>query len=46
LRSLKTEPHAGKDQRFVPLFPDLRPLLLRHFENIEPGTEYVITKYR
>ena len=44
--SPKTEHHAGKDCRTIPMFPELRPVLLEAFEAAEPGTEYVITHYR
>jgi len=46
VRSPKTEHHAGGDSRIVPIFPELRPHLEECFELAEPGTEYVITKYR
>lgn len=46
VRSPKTEHHEGKDSRMVPLFPELRPYLMEAFEQAEPGTEYVITRYR
>jgi integrase len=36
----------GKAYRVVPLFPELRPLLERAFEEAEDGALYVITKYR
>ena len=44
--SPKTEHHEGKDCRMIPLFPELRPHLLEVFEQAEPGTEHVITRYR
>lgn len=43
--SPKTEHHAGKDHRMIPLYPELRPYLLEVFEAAEPGTERVITEY-
>lgn len=46
VRSPKTEHHAGGESRVVPLFPELRPLLEAVFDEAEPGTEYVITRYR
>jgi len=46
VRSPKTEHHEGKDSRLVPIFPELRPYLLAAFEEAEPGSEYVITRYR
>lgn len=42
----KTSHRAGRGERLCPLFPELRPYLLAAFEEAEPGTEYVITKYR
>ena len=36
----------GKAYRVMPLFPELRQLLERAFEEAEDGTLYVITKYR
>ena len=46
VRSPKTEHHAGKDSRLVPLFPERKP----HFEAARDaaavGAEYVITRYR
>jgi integrase len=44
--SPKTEHHEGKESRLIPLFPELRRHLLDVFEQAEPGTEYVITRYR
>jgi integrase len=44
--SPKTEHHEGKDCRYIPLFPELRPYLLEVFEQAEPGTDYVISRYR
>src|SRR5262249_32651655 len=46
VHSPKTEHHPGGDSRFVPLFPELAPYLREVFEQAEPGTEYVITRYR
>ena len=46
VRSPKTAHHVGHDSRLVPLFPELLPYLLEVFEQAEPGTEYVITRYR
>jgi integrase len=46
VRSPKTAHHVGHDSRFVPLFPELLPYLREVFEEAEPGTEYVITRYR
>ena len=30
----------------MPIFPELRPFLLEVFEQAEPGTTHVITRYR
>ena len=46
VRSPKTEHHTGGESRIVPLFPELRPFLEECFELAEPGTEFVITRYR
>jgi len=47
VRSPKTEHHAGKEGRLVPLFEDLRIELERLFENeSSEGAEFVITRYR
>ncbi len=46
VRSCKTEHHVGGESRMLPLFPELRPYLLEAFEEAEPGTEYIITRYR
>lgn len=44
--SCKTEHHEGKDCRFIPLFPELRGPLMEVFEQAQPGTEHVITRWR
>ena len=46
VRSPKTAHHAGHESRIVPLFPELLPYLREAFEEAEPGSEYVITRYR
>lgn len=46
VRSPKTEAHAGKAERTIPLFPELREHLLLAFDRAEPGAEFVITRYR
>ncbi|MFC1635169.1 tyrosine-type recombinase/integrase [Planctomycetota bacterium] len=46
IRSPKTEHHEGKESRIVPLFPELLSYLREVFEEAEPGSEYVITRYR
>lgn len=38
--------HVGKAERIIPLFPELRRALLDVFDEAEPGTEFVITRYR
>ncbi len=45
--SPKTEHHAGKASRTIPLFAELRPILNEAFDLAEDGAEYVIdAKYR
>ena len=45
--SPKTEHHAGKASRLVPMFPELRPYLDEAWEAAEKGQEYVVpSKYR
>ena len=44
--SPKTERHPGGESRLVPLFPELRPSLGECFEQAEPGTEYILNRYR
>ena len=47
IRSVKTEYHGpDKATRTIPLFPELAQPLSEVFDEAEPGTEYVITKYR
>jgi len=46
IHSPKTEHHPSGEQRIVPIFPELRPYLEEVWEQAEPGTEYVITRYR
>ena len=46
IHSPKTEHHEGGESRQIPMFPELRPYLEKVFEEAEPGTEYVITRYR
>lgn len=43
VQSPKTEHHAGKAARIIPLFPELRQPLTEAFD---PENEYVITRYR
>lgn len=44
--SPKTEHIEGKDSRLIPLFPELRPHLETARAEAEPGSEYLITRYR
>ena len=44
--SPKTEHHAGRESRVIPLFPELRPYLEEVFDQADSGTVYFITKYR
>ena len=46
VRSPKTEHHEGKGSRVVPIFPELRPYLEEVWDQAEPGSECVITRYR
>ncbi len=46
IRSTKNEHHEGKAERWIPIFPELRPHLQEVFREAEAGTHYVITKYR
>ena len=42
VQSPKTEHHAGKAYRAIPLFPELRPYLERAFESAPDGAEFVV----
>ncbi len=44
--SPKTAHIEGGECRMIPLFPELRPILLQAFDEAEPGTKHVITRYR
>ena len=44
--SPKTEHLPGGESRTIPLFPELRPFLEEAFELAEPGSEFVISRYR
>ena len=46
VRSPKTERHAGKGERLVPLFPELRAELMDAFELAPEGAEYVVHHHR
>jgi len=44
--SPKTECHAGREARYIPLFRELRPHLEAVFDAAEPGTTHVINRHR
>lgn len=46
VRSSKTEHHEGKGERWVPIFPELRPYLDEAFEQAEPGAVYLFPNRR
>lgn len=46
VRSTKTEGHAGREFRHVPIFPELLPHLREAFEQAADGEEFVIVRYR
>jgi integrase len=46
VESPKTEHHSGKGERVIPLFPELRAVLLEAFGEAEPGAVYVVGRYR
>jgi integrase len=46
VHSPKTEHHEGGADRWVPIFPELRPYLEEVFERAEPGTVFLINRYR
>ena len=43
VRSPKTEHHEGKEGRWVPIFPELRPYLHDAFDAAEPGAVKIVT---
>ncbi|MCE9605333.1 MAG: tyrosine-type recombinase/integrase [Planctomycetia bacterium] len=43
---IKTEHHDGRAERFIPIFPELRPHLETVFHDPNGGNEFVITRYR
>lgn len=45
VRSPKTEHHAGKGERLVPLFPELRAVLMEAFDLAPDGAERVVSHY-
>ncbi|MGH7176977.1 MAG: tyrosine-type recombinase/integrase, partial [Tepidisphaeraceae bacterium] len=44
--SPKTEHHEGGASRMLPMFPELRPLLLQAWSEAPEGAEHVIAHYR
>ncbi|MBN1124561.1 MAG: site-specific integrase [Sedimentisphaerales bacterium] len=44
--SPKTAHHVGHEFRIIPLFPEIRPYLMDVYEQAEPGTQWIITRYR
>jgi site-specific recombinase XerD len=46
VESPKTEHIEGKAERFIPLFPELRPYLLAAFDEAPAGERYVIRRHR
>tara|TARA_R110002073_G_scaffold104622_4_gene236496 strand:- start:151125 stop:152387 length:1263 start_codon:yes stop_codon:yes gene_type:complete len=46
VRSPKTEQHAGKGERVVPLFPELRTVLMDAFDRAPEGSEFVVARHR
>ena len=46
VRSPKTEHHEGKESRFVPIFPELRPYLDAAWDEVGDGVKFVISRYR
>jgi integrase len=46
VHSPKTEHHEGKEERWVPIFPELRPYLEEAFEAAPEGSVHVFRRYR
>lgn len=46
VRVPKLEHHEGRGERWVPIFPEVRPYLQRCFDDAEPGQTWVIARYR
>lgn len=46
VHSPKTEHHEDGADRWVPIFPELRPFLEASFEAAEPGAVHLINRYR
>jgi len=42
----KTERHSGHEERWTPIFCELKPYLLKAFHAAEEGAEFVVTRYR
>jgi integrase len=42
IHSPKTERHEGKDERTIPIFPELRPYLEAAWEQAEAGAEFIV----
>ena len=42
----KTSHHEGKEERWVPIFPELRPYLVDAWDEAKDDEELVITRYR
>jgi len=46
VHSPKTEQHVGKAERMIPLFPELREVLMEAYELAPEGSVYVVGRYR
>ncbi|MBA3483575.1 MAG: site-specific integrase, partial [Pirellulales bacterium] len=46
IHSPKTERHEGRETRWIPIFPELRPLIQARFDDAEPGEDYVLPSMR
>lgn len=46
VRSPKTEGHEGQGERIIPLFPELRVVLVEAFEAAPDGAVYIVNGYR
>jgi integrase len=46
ITSPKTERHEGKSERFIPLFPELEPYLLKVIGKLDDGAEFIINRHR
>lgn len=45
IRSSKTEHHEGREDRFVPIFPELRPYLEQAWQPAATGQVSVLRRY-